>query len=486
MQLNDPRLLRQQAYINGEWLDAANGATLPVTDPATGEEIAAVADIDAAGTRTAINAAEKALPCWKAKTAKERAALLHRWYELIVAAKDDLAVIMTREQGKPLFESAGEVLYGASFIQWFAEEGKRIYGDIIPTHASDKRILVTKEAVGVVAAITPWNFPNAMIARKAAPALAAGCTIVIKPARETPLSALAMAELAHRAGIPAGVINVVVGSSSSAIGTELTGHPAVRKLSFTGSTAVGKLLLKQCADTVKKTSMELGGNAPFIVFDDADLDKAVEGALISKYRNAGQTCVCANRILVQENVYQRFIDKFTARVFELKLGHGLAPGTEIGPMINRAAVADVQALVEDAVERGAEVVLGGSVSAQGECFYQPTILTNVNEQMRVYKEEIFGPIAPIFSFIDEAEAIRMANDTEYGLAAYCYANDMGRIWRVMEGLDYGMVAINEGGLSTEVAPFGGVKQSGCGREGSRYGIEDYIEIKYALIGGIND
>ncbi len=486
MQLNDPRLLRQQAYINGEWLDAANGATLPVTDPATGEEIAAVADIDAAGTRTAINAAEKALPCWKAKTAKERAALLHRWYELIVAAKDDLAVIMTREQGKPLFESAGEVLYGASFIQWFAEEGKRIYGDIIPTHASDKRILVTKEAVGVVAAITPWNFPNAMIARKAAPALAAGCTIVIKPARETPLSALAMAELAHRAGIPAGVINVVVGSSSSAIGTELTGHPAVRKLSFTGSTAVGKLLLKQCADTVKKTSMELGGNAPFIVFDDADLDKAVEGALISKYRNAGQTCVCANRILVQENVYQRFVDKFTARVFELKLGHGLAPGTEIGPMINRAAVADVQALVEDAVERGAEVVLGGSVSAQGECFYQPTILTNVNEQMRVYKEEIFGPIAPIFSFIDEAEAIRMANDTEYGLAAYCYANDMGRIWRVMEGLDYGMVAINEGGLSTEVAPFGGVKQSGCGREGSRYGIEDYIEIKYALIGGIND
>ncbi len=486
MQLNDPRLLRQQAYINGEWLDAANGATLPVTDPATGEEIAAVADIDAAGTRTAINAAEKALPGWKAKTAKERAALLHRWYELIVAAKDDLAVIMTREQGKPLFESAGEVLYGASFIQWFAEEGKRIYGDIIPTHASDKRILVTKEAVGVVAAITPWNFPNAMIARKAAPALAAGCTIVIKPAKETPLSALAMAELAHRAGIPAGVINVVVGSSSSAIGTELTSHPAVRKLSFTGSTAVGKLLLKQCADTVKKTSMELGGNAPFIVFDDADLDKAVEGALISKYRNAGQTCVCANRILVQENVYQRFIDKFTARVFELKLGHGLAPGTEIGPMINRAAVADVQALVEDAVERGAEVVLGGSVSAQGECFYQPTILTNVNEQMRVYKEEIFGPIAPIFSFIDEAEAIRMANDTEYGLAAYCYANDMGRIWRVMEGLDYGMVAINEGGLSTEVAPFGGVKQSGCGREGSRYGIEDYIEIKYALIGGIND
>ncbi len=486
MQLNDPRLLRQQAYINGEWLDAANGATLPVTDPATGEEIAAVADIDAAGTRTAINAAEKALPGWKAKTAKERAALLHRWYELIVAAKDDLAVIMTREQGKPLFESAGEVLYGASFIQWFAEEGKRIYGDIIPTHASDKRILVTKEAVGVVAAITPWNFPNAMIARKAAPALAAGCTIVIKPARETPLSALAMAELAHRAGIPAGVINVVVGSSSSAIGTELTSHPAVRKLSFTGSTAVGKLLLKQCADTVKKTSMELGGNAPFIVFDDADLDKAVEGALISKYRNAGQTCVCANRILVQENVYQRFIDKFTARVFELKLGHGLAPGTEIGPMINRAAVADVQALVEDAVERGAEVVLGGSVSAQGECFYQPTILTNVNEQMRVYKEEIFGPIAPIFSFIDEAEAIRMANDTEYGLAAYCYAHDLGRTWRVMEGLDCGMVAINEAVLSTEVAPFGGVKQSGCGREGSRYGIEDYIEIKYALIGGIND
>ncbi|OMH26249.1 NAD-dependent succinate-semialdehyde dehydrogenase [Motiliproteus sp. MSK22-1] len=486
MQLNDQSLLKQRAYIDGEWVDAADSSTLQVTDPATGETIATIADIDAAGTRTAIAAAEKALPAWKAKTAKERAALLRRWYELTLAAKDDLAVIMTSEQGKPLFESAGEVLYGASFIEWFAEEGKRVYGDIIPTHAHDKRILVTKEPVGVVAAITPWNFPNAMIARKAAPALAAGCTIVIKPAKETPLSALAMAELAHRAGIPAGVINVVVGSSSSAIGAELTANPAVRKLSFTGSTAVGKMLLKQCADTVKKTSMELGGNAPFIVFDDADLDKAVEGALVSKYRNAGQTCVCANRILVQENIYQQFIDKFTAKVAEFKIGHGLNASTVIGPMINSGAVADVHAMVKDALDKGAKVTLGGQPSDQGECFYQPTILTQVSREMRVYKEEIFGPVAPVFSFKDEAEAIQMANDTEYGLAAYFYARDLGRVWRVMEGLEYGMVAINEGVLSTELAPFGGVKESGSGREGSKYGIEDYIEIKYALIGGVND
>ncbi len=486
MQLNDQSLLKQQAYISGEWVDAPNKATLAVTDPATGEQIAAIADIDAAGTRTAIAAAEKALPAWKAKTAKERAALLRRWYELTVAAKDDLAIIMTSEQGKPLFESAGEVMYGASFIEWFAEEGKRIYGDVIPTHASDKRILVTKEPVGVVAAITPWNFPNAMIARKAAPALAAGCTIVIKPAKETPLSALAMAELAHRAGIPAGVINVVVGSSSSAIGGELTSNPAVRKLSFTGSTAVGKMLLKQCADTVKKTSMELGGNAPFIVFDDADIDKAVEGALVSKYRNAGQTCVCANRILVQEGVYQRFVDKLAAKVAEFKIGHGLNADTVIGPMINTGAVADVHAMVQDALDKGAVATAGGQLSDQGECFYQPTILTKVTKEMRVYQEEIFGPIAPIFSFKDEAEAIQMANDTEYGLAAYFYARDLGRVWRVMEGLEFGMVAINEGVLSTELTPFGGVKASGSGREGSKYGIEDYIEIKYALIGGVND
>ncbi|MEH6649831.1 MAG: NAD-dependent succinate-semialdehyde dehydrogenase [Motiliproteus sp.] len=486
MQLNDQGLFKQQAYINGEWTEAANGATLPVTDPATGETIAAIADIDAIGTRTAISAAEKALPQWKSKTAKERATLLRKWYELTVSAKDDLAVIMTSEQGKPLFESAGEVMYGASFIEWFAEEGKRVYGDIIPPHASDKRILVTKEPVGVVAAITPWNFPNAMIARKAAPALAAGCTIVIKPAKETPLSALAMAELAHRAGIPAGVINVVVGSSSSAIGGELTSNPAVRKLSFTGSTAVGKMLLKQCADTVKKTSMELGGNAPFIVFDDADIDKAVEGALVSKYRNAGQTCVCANRILVQESIYQQFVDKFSTKVREFKIGNGLDDGTVIGPMINTTAVADVDAMVKDALDKGAKAITGGQPSDQGECYYQPTILTNVNESMRVYQEEIFGPIAPIFSFKDEAEAIRMANDTEYGLAAYFYARDLGRVWRVMEGLEYGMVAINEGVLSTELAPFGGVKESGSGREGSKYGIEDYIEMKYALIGGIND
>jgi len=486
MQLNDQALLKQQAFIDGAWVSAPNGATFSVTDPANGAVIAQVADLDAQGARTAIAAADKALPGWQAKTAKERAALLRRWYELIVAAQEDLAVIMTTEQGKPLFESRGEVLYGASFIEWFAEEGKRVYGDIIPTHASDKRILVTKAAVGVVAAITPWNFPNAMIARKAAPALAAGCTIVIKPAKETPLSALAMAELAQRAGIPAGVINVVVGSSSSVIGAELTANPLVRKFTFTGSTAVGKILLQQCAATVKKTSMELGGNAPFIVFDDADLDKAVEGALVSKYRNAGQTCVCANRILVQEGVYERFVGKLAARVAQFKIGHGLDPDTVIGPMINRGAVEDVHAMVEDALAKGAKVLVGGAPASQGGCFYQPTILTQVTPEMRVFREEIFGPIAPIFSFTDEAEAIRMANDTEYGLAAYFYARDLGRVWRVMEGLDYGMVAINEGVLSTEVAPFGGVKQSGSGREGSKYGIDDYIEMKYALLGGVND
>ncbi len=485
MKLNDPKLVQLNAYIGGEWVAAPQGRTLAVTDPATGEEIAQIADHDAEGARMAIAAAEKALPEWRAKTAKERAALLRRWYELVVAAKDDLATIMTTEQGKPLFESAGEVIYGASFIEWFAEEGKRVYGDIIPTHAADKRILVTKEPVGVVAAITPWNFPNAMITRKAAPALAAGCTIVIKPAKETPLSALALAELAERAGIPAGVINVVVGSSSSAIGGELTSNPGVRKLTFTGSTSVGKLLLKQCADTVKKTSMELGGNAPFIVFDDADLDLAVAGALVSKYRNAGQTCVCANRILVQEGVYDAFVEKLAAKVAEFRIGHGLDEGTVIGPMINRGAAEDVHAMVQQALENGATLVTGGDYSDAGHCFYQPTILTNVDDQMRVFREEIFGPVAPIFKFSDEAEAIRQANDTEYGLAAYFYARDMGRVWRVMEGLDYGMVGINEGILSTEVAPFGGVKESGSGREGSRYGIEDYVEIKYALLGGVN-
>lgn len=485
MKLKDPTLLKQQSFINGEWVDAPNGATLAVTDPATGREIARVADLDALSARAAIAAADKALPAWKAKTAKERAVLLRRWYELIVAAKDDLAVIMTTEQGKPLFESAGEVMYGASFIEWFAEEGKRIYGDVIPTHASDKRILVTKEAIGVVAAITPWNFPNAMITRKAAPALAAGCTIVIKPAGDTPLSALALAELAQRAGIPAGVLNVVVGSDSRAIGGELTANKAVRKLTFTGSTAVGKVLLKQCADTVKKTSMELGGNAPFIVFDDADLDRAVEGALVSKYRNAGQTCVCANRFLVQAGIFDAFVEKLTARVEAFSIGHGLEPDTVIGPMITTKAVNDVHSMVEEAVAKGARVLTGGARASQGECFYQPTILTNVNDSMRVFREEIFGPIAPIFKFDTEAEAIAMANDTEYGLAAYFYAQNIGRVWRVMEGLEYGMVGINEGILSTEVAPFGGVKESGSGREGSKYGIEDYVEIKYALLGGMN-
>ncbi|WP_028304299.1 NAD-dependent succinate-semialdehyde dehydrogenase [Oceanospirillum maris] len=484
LKLKDSQLLKTQAYINGEWVSAQSGKTFAVTNPATGLHIEDVADLGAEETRQAIEAADKAMASWKAKTAKERAVILKKWFDLMVEAKEDLGLLMTVEQGKPLKEAMGEVMYGASFIEWFAEEGRRAYGDVIPTHAADKRVLTIKQPIGVVAAITPWNFPVAMITRKAAPALAAGCTIVIKPSEETPFCALAMAELAHRAGIPAGVLNVVTGTSAAAIGGELTSSPIVRKLSFTGSTPVGKLLMKQCADTVKKTSMELGGNAPFIVFDDADIDAAVEGAIASKYRNAGQTCVCANRLLVQSGVHDEFAEKLAKRVQEMQIGNGTTPGVEVGPLINKAAIDKVDALVKASIEQGAKVLIGGERHAHGELFYTPTILSNVTQQMPVFTQEIFGPVAPIIRFETEAEAIEIANNTPFGLAAYFYSETMSRIWRVSEGLEYGMVAVNDGILSTEVAPFGGVKESGTGREGSKYGLEEYLEIKYMLLGGI--
>ncbi len=482
--LKDPQLLKTQAYINGEWVNGNSGNTFTVTNPANGEAIANVADLGAEETRLAIEAAETAMVSWKAKTAKERAVILKKWFELMVAAQEDLGLLMTTEQGKPLKEAMGEVMYGASFIEWFAEEGRRAYGDVIPSHAADKRILTIKQPIGVVAAITPWNFPVAMITRKAAPALAAGCTIVIKPSEETPFCALAMAELAHRAGIPAGVLNVVTGVNAKAIGGELTSSSIVRKLSFTGSTPVGKLLMEQCAQTVKKTSMELGGNAPFIVFDDADIDAAVEGAIASKYRNAGQTCVCANRLLVQAGVHDKFAEKLAARVQEMQIGDGTTPGVEVGPLINKAAIDKVDRLVQESVAQGAQIVTGGERNSHGELFYTPTILSNVTQDMPVFTQEIFGPVAPIIRFETEEEAVQMANNTPFGLAAYFYSETMSRIWRVSEGLEYGMVAINDGILSTEVAPFGGVKESGTGREGSKYGLEDYLEIKYMLMGGI--
>lgn len=484
LKLKDSQLLKTQAYINGEWVSAQSGKTFAVTNPATGLHIEDVADLGAEETRQAIEAADKAMVEWKAKTAKERAVILKKWFDLMVEAKEDLGLLMTIEQGKPLKEAMGEVMYGASFIEWFAEEGRRAYGDVIPTHAADKRILTVKQPIGVVAAITPWNFPVAMITRKAAPALAAGCTIVIKPSEETPFCALAMAELAHRAGVPAGVLNVVTGTNAAAIGGELTSSPIVRKLSFTGSTPVGKLLMKQCADTVKKTSMELGGNAPFIVFDDADIDAAVEGAIASKYRNAGQTCVCANRLLVQAGVHDEFAEKLAKRVQEMQIGNGTTPGVEVGPLINKAAIDKVDALVKASVEQGAKVLIGGERHSHGELFYTPTILSNVTQDMPVFTQEIFGPVAPIIRFETEAEAIEIANNTPFGLAAYFYSETMSRIWRVSEGLEYGMVAVNDGILSTEVAPFGGVKESGTGREGSKYGLEEYLEIKYMLLGGI--
>ena len=484
IQISDQGLLKTKAYINGQWVDADSGETVPVTNPATGEVIAEVAKCGTAETRRAIEAAGTAFVEWRQRTAKERANLLRKWFNLMMEAQEDLAMIMTLEQGKPLAESRGEIAYGANYIEWFAEEAKRIYGDTIPAPSNDKRIVCIKQPVGVVACITPWNFPNAMLTRKIGPALAAGCTVVCKPANATPLSAYAFTELAERAGIPPGVINMVTGKTSE-IGEELTSNPIVRKLTFTGSTPVGKQLMAACAATVKRTSMELGGNAPFIVFDDADLDSAVQGAMISKYRNAGQTCVCANRILVQEGVYDAFAAKLADAVGNLKMGPGTEEGVSVGPLITEDAANDMEAFVADAVSKGAKKVVGGSRSDLGSHFFEPTVLTNVNGEMRVFREEIFGPIAPLFKFSTEEEAIQMANDTEFGLACYFYARDLGRVWRVAEGLEYGIVGINEGIISNEMAPFGGVKESGQGREGSKYGLDDYVEIKYMLMGGID-
>ncbi|GJK63354.1 NADP-dependent succinate-semialdehyde dehydrogenase [Klebsiella michiganensis] len=481
MQLNDPTLFRQQALINGRWRDARSKETLAVTNPANGQQLGSVPKMGAAETREAIDAAAGALPAWRALTAKERSAILRRWFELMMEHQDDLARLMTLEQGKPLAEAKGEISYAASFIEWFAEEGKRIYGDTIPGHQADKRLLVIKQPIGVTAAITPWNFPSAMITRKAGPALAAGCTMVLKPASQTPFSALALAELANRAGIPEGVFNVVTGSASE-VGNELTGNPLVRKLSFTGSTEIGRQLMEQCAKDIKKVSLELGGNAPFIVFDDADLDKAVEGALASKFRNAGQTCVCANRLYVQDGVYDRFAEKLQQAVSKLQIGDGLQPNVTIGPLIDEKAIAKVQEHIADALGKGARIVTGGKVHELGGNFFQPTILVDVPGDAKVAKEETFGPLAPLFRFKDEADVIAQANDTEFGLAAYFYARDLSRVFRVGEALEYGIIGINTGLISTEVAPFGGVKSSGLGREGSKYGIEDYLEIKYMCIG----
>ena len=484
MKLQDSKLFRELGYIDGGWVAADGGATLPVHNPATAETLGHIPNMAAAETRRAIAAAAAALPLWAARTAKDRSVILRRWFDLMMANQDDLAILMTAEQGKPLAESKGEIVYAASFIEWFAEEGKRLYGDIIPGHQTDKRILVLRQPVGVVAAITPWNFPSAMITRKAGPALAAGCTLVLKPATQTPYSALALAELADRAGIPKGVFNIVTGSAT-AIGGEMTTNPTVRKLTFTGSTEVGKKLMVQCAGTVKKLSLELGGNAPFIVFDDADLDEAVQGAIASKYRNTGQTCVCANRLLVQDGVYEKFAKKLGAAVSKLRVGDGLAGVTDQGPLIDAKAIAKVEEHIADAVGKGASVALGGKRHALGGTFFEPTILTNVTSKMLVAREETFGPIAPLFKFHSEAQAIAMANDTEFGLAAYLYTRDLARSWRVSEAIEYGIVGLNTGIISTEVAPFGGVKESGTGREGSKYGILDYTEMKYICVGGVS-
>ncbi|MDE2353068.1 MAG: NAD-dependent succinate-semialdehyde dehydrogenase [Alphaproteobacteria bacterium] len=484
LDLKDRSLFRTDAYIDGIWTGAESGKRFAVLNPATGEKLAEVADLSDVETRRAIEAANKALPAWRARTAKERAAILRKWFELTMAAQEDLARLMTAEQGKPLAEARGEVAYGAAFIEWFAEEGKRVYGDIIPTHRAGSRILVLKQPIGVVAAVTPWNFPNAMITRKCAPALAAGCTVVVKPAEDTPLSALALAELAERAGIPAGVFNIVPTSHPAPVGGELTQSPIVRKFSFTGSTEIGKLLMRQCASTVKKVSLELGGNAPFIVFDDADLDAAADGAMLSKYRNMGQTCVCANRLLVQDGVYDAFAAKLAERVAKLKVGNGAEEGVTQGPLINQDAVEKVERLLKDAQEKGAKIVTGGHRHKLGGTFFEPTIVTNVTRNMAFAREEIFGPVATLFRFKTEEEAINIANDTEFGLAAYFYARDVGRIFRVSEALEYGIIGANEGIISTEIAPFGGVKESGIGREGSKYGIEDFLEIKYIALGGV--
>ena len=483
MNIKDQSLFRQQCYIDGQWVDADSGETLEVNNPSSGSGIGTVPKMGASETERAVDAAELAFQSWRHRTAKERAAILRKLADLMMENQEDLAALMTIEQGKPLAESRGEVVYAASFFEWFAEEGKRLYGDVIPTHLADRRIIVIKEPVGVCAAITPWNFPSAMITRKAGPALAAGCTIVIKPASSTPYSALALCELAERAGVPAGVMNVVTGASSQ-IGGELTSNEKVRKLTFTGSTNIGKVLMRQCADTVKKISLELGGNAPFMIFEDADIDAAVIGALQSKYRNSGQTCVCANRILVHDRVYDEFSEKLSNAVSKMKVGDGFDEGIELGPLIDMAAVEKVESHIMDAVGKGAMVAAGGSRHALGGTFFQPTVLTNVKVNMAVANEETFGPLAPLFRFHSDEEAIQMANDTEFGLAAYLYSRDIGRIWRVAEGIEYGIVGINTGIISTESAPFGGMKESGIGREGSKYGLDEYVEIKYLCMAGI--
>jgi succinate-semialdehyde dehydrogenase / glutarate-semialdehyde dehydrogenase len=483
MQLKDPKLFRQQAYIDGQWVDSDSRKGFTVNNPADDSTLGSVPDCGAAETRRAIAAAERALPDWRARTGKERAAILRKWADLMIAHQEDLAQLMTAEQGKPLSESRGEIAYAASFIEWFGEEAKRIYGDVIPGFTRDRRVIVLKQPIGVCAAITPWNFPAAMITRKAGPALAAGCTMVVKPAEQTPFSALALCELAERAGVPKGVYSCVTGDPE-AVGGELTSNPIVRKLSFTGSTEIGKLLMAQCAGTVKKLSLELGGNAPFIVFDDADIDAAVKGAIASKYRNAGQTCVCANRILVQDAVHDDFAARLAGAVKALKVGAGAEEGTVIGPLIDPAGLAKVEDHVADAVSKGARIVLGGKRHQRGGTFFEPTVLANVTTQMKIAREETFGPVAPLFRFSREEEAVAMANDTEYGLAAYFYGEDVKRIWRVAEALEFGIVGINEGIISTEVAPFGGVKESGFGREGSKYGIDEYLSIKYLCLGGM--
>ncbi|TDJ63785.1 MAG: NADP-dependent succinate-semialdehyde dehydrogenase I [Proteobacteria bacterium] len=484
MNLSDTALFRERCYIDGAWVDAQDGAVIEVNNPATGSVLGTVPALATEDTRRAIAAADAAWPEWRAMTGKERAVILRRWFELMMENQEDLAVLMTTEQGKPLAESRGEIAYAASFIEWFAEEGKRVYGDTMPHPLRGKRIVVLKQPIGVVAAITPWNFPAAMITRKCAPALAAGCTVVSKPASQTPYTALALAELAERAAMPKGVFNVITGPSA-VIGAELTSNPTIRKLAFTGSTEVGKALMAQCAGTVKKVSLELGGNAPFIVFDDADLDAAVAGAMASKYRNTGQTCVCANRVLVQDAVYDAFAEKMVDAVGKLKVGDGLEDGVQQGPLIDMRAVEKVEFHITDATQKGAQVVAGGSRHALGGTFFEPTLLTQMTPEMVVANEETFGPVAPLFRFHDEEEAIHMANDTEFGLAAYFYSRDIGRIWRVSEALEYGIVGVNEGIISNEVAPFGGMKESGIGREGSRYGIDEFLEIKYLCMGGID-
>lgn len=476
-------LFRQQAYIDGQWLDADSGETLEVTNPATGEVLGTIPNMGGAETHRAIEAAEKAQKLWRSKSAKERAVIMRNWFELVIKHQDDLALLMTLEQGKPLAEAKGEIAYGASYLEWYAEEGKRAYGDVIPGPAGDRRVIVTKEPVGVCAAITPWNFPSAMITRKVGAALGAGCSIVVKPAAETPYSAFALCVLAEEAGVPTGLISVVTGSATE-IGKEMTSNPIVRKLSFTGSTEVGRILMSQCSDQIKKISLELGGNAPFIVFNDADLDAAVEGAMMSKYRNAGQTCVCANRIYVQDEIYDAFAEKFVAAVNQIKVGDGTVEGVNQGPLIDEAAVNKVQDHIADALSKGAKVATGGKSHSLGGLFFEPTVVTEVTSEMKVAREETFGPLAPLFRFKTEEEVVQMANNTEYGLAAYFYSRDIGRVWRVAEALEYGMVAINNGILSNEAAPFGGVKQSGIGREGAKYGLDDYMVIKYMLMGGI--